>query len=193
MPDSLTTPLCETLSIELPIIQAPIGSATSPELIAAVAEAGGLGVAALTWRADHEVDAFLSRVGVLTSKSFAVNFVLEFDIDQKLGRCLERGIRLVSTAWGDPRGVASQIHASGAIHLHTVASVDEAMRAADSGVDVIVAQGWEAGGHVRGGIAALPLVPAVVDAVVPLPVIAAGGLAEGRGLAAVLALGAQAG
>ena len=193
MTDSLTTPLCETLSIELPIVQAPIGSATSPELIGAVAEAGGLGVAAMTWRADHEIDAFISRVGALTNKSFAVNFVLEFDIDRKLGRCLERGVRLVSTAWGDPGRLVRQIHAAGAIHIHTVASVDEAMRAADSGVDVIVAQGWESGGHVLGGVAALPLIPAVVDAVAPLPVIAAGGIADGRGLAAVLALGAQAG
>lgn len=193
MPDLLTTPLCETLSIELPIVQAPIGSASSPELISAVAEAGGLGVAAMTWKADHEVDGFLTRVGALTTRSFAVNFVLEFDIDQKLGRCLERGVRLVSTAWGDPGRIVRQIHAAGAIHLHTVASVDEAMRAADSGVDVIVAQGWEAGGHVLGGVAAMPLVPAVVDAVAPLPVIAAGGIADGRGLAAVLALGAQAG
>ena len=193
MPDSLTTQLCETLSIELPIVQAPIGSATSPELISAVAEAGGLGVAAMTWRADDEVDAFISRVGALTRKSFAVNFVLEFDIDQQLGRCLDRGIRFVSTAWGDPGRVVERIHAAGAIHLHTVGSVDEARHAADSGVDVIVAQGWEAGGHVLGGVAALPLIPAVVDAVAPVPVIAAGGIADGRGLAAVLALGAQAG
>jgi len=76
--------------------------------------------------------------------------------------------------------------------LHTVGSAAEARRAADAGVDVIVAQGWEAGGHVWGGIATLPLVPAVVDAVAPVPVIAAGGIGDARGVAAVLALGAQA-
>ena len=80
----------------------------------------------------------------------------------------------------------------GAVHLHSVGSVDEARRAVDAGVDVLVAQGWEAGGHVRGSVSTLVLVPSVVDAVAPLPVIAAGGIADGRGLAAVLALGGQA-
>ena len=78
------------------------------------------------------------------------------------------------------------------MHLHTVGSAAEARQAVEAGVDVIVAQGWEAGGHVWGQVATLPLVPAVVDAVAPVPVIAAGGVADGRGLAAVLMLGAQA-
>jgi nitronate monooxygenase len=76
--------------------------------------------------------------------------------------------------------------------MHTVGSAEEARRAADAGADVIVAQGWESGGHVLGTVATLPLVPAVVDAVAPVPVIAAGGIADARGVAAVLALGAQA-
>jgi nitronate monooxygenase len=76
--------------------------------------------------------------------------------------------------------------------MHTVGSAEEARRAVASGVDVVVAQGWEAGGHVWGKVATLPLVPAVVDAVTPVPVIAAGGIGDARGVAAVLALGAQA-
>lgn len=76
--------------------------------------------------------------------------------------------------------------------MHTVGSAEEARRAAGCGVDIVVAQGWEAGGHVWGGVATLPLVPAVVDAVAPVPVIAAGGIGDARGVAAVLALGAQA-
>src|ERR1700748_2818438 len=76
--------------------------------------------------------------------------------------------------------------------MHTVGSVEEARRAVGSGVDIVVAQGWEAGGHVESGVATLPLVPAVVDAVAPTPVIAAGGIGDARGVAAVLALGAQA-
>jgi NAD(P)H-dependent flavin oxidoreductase YrpB (nitropropane dioxygenase family) len=93
---------------------------------------------------------------------------------------------------GEPRPYVEAIHAAGALHLHTVGSAEEARHAAAAGVDVILAQGWEAGGRVRGHVAALPLVPAVVDAVAPVPVIAAGGVWDGRGLAAVLALGADA-
>src|SRR6202522_4822051 len=93
---------------------------------------------------------------------------------------------------GDPGGYVEQVHDAGGLVLHTVGTAEEARRAVASGVDVIVAQGWEAGGHVWGTVATLPLVPAVVDAVSPVPVIAAGGGGDARGVAAVLALGAQA-
>lgn len=93
---------------------------------------------------------------------------------------------------GDPSSYIKAVHDAGGIVLHTVGSAEEARRAVASGVDVIVAQGWEAGGHVWGTVATLPLVPAVVDAVAPVPVIAAGGIGDARGVAAVLALGAQA-
>jgi NAD(P)H-dependent flavin oxidoreductase YrpB (nitropropane dioxygenase family) len=102
-------------------------------------------------------------------------------------------VAVVSTFWGDPGPYVEAIHDGGALHLHTVGSAEEARRAAQAGVDVIVAQGWEAGGRVRGQVATLPLVPAVLDAVAPLPVLAAGGVADGRTLAAALALGADAG
>src|ERR1700678_2283358 len=93
---------------------------------------------------------------------------------------------------GDPSGYVERVHDAGGLVLHTVGTAEEARRAAASGVDVIVAQGWEAGGHVGSTVATLPLVPAVVDAVTPVPVIAAGGIGDARGVAAVLALGAQA-
>ena len=106
--------------------------------------------------------------------------------------CAEESVAAVSTFWGDPRPYVDRIHAGGALHLHSVGSAEEALRAVQAGVDVIVAQGWEAGGRVCGEVATLPLVPAVVDAVRPVPVIAAGGVADGRGLAAILVLGADA-
>ena len=98
---------------------------------------------------------------------------------------------IISFFWRDPAGLVDLAKAAGATVMHTVANARDARAAVERGVDVIVAQGWEAGGHVRGTVATPPLVPAVVDAVAPVPVIAAGGIADGRGLAAVLALGAS--
>jgi NAD(P)H-dependent flavin oxidoreductase YrpB (nitropropane dioxygenase family) len=147
-----------------------------------------------TWTPIERVALELGELRVLmgTDVPFGVNFVLDFPIEEKMALCLDAGVRVVSTFWGDPAPWAARIHAAGAVHLHTVASAAEAVRAVDAGVDAVVCQGWEAGGHVWGGAASLPLIPAVVDAVSPVPVIAAGGIADGRGLAAVLALGAQA-
>jgi NAD(P)H-dependent flavin oxidoreductase YrpB (nitropropane dioxygenase family) len=189
----LATPLCQTLGIEVPVVQAPIGSAATPELVAAVAGAGGLGMLALTWLTGAEAVDRVRRLRELTHRPFGVNFVLDFPITDTLAACLDEGAPVVSTFWGDPATVHGRIHAAGALHLHVVASVDEARRAVDAGVDAVVAQGWEAGGHVRGHVATMALVPAVVDAVGGVPVIAAGGIGDGRGLAAALALGAQAG
>jgi NAD(P)H-dependent flavin oxidoreductase YrpB (nitropropane dioxygenase family) len=190
---ALTTPLCSRLGIDVPVVQAPIGSASTPDLVAAVSNAGGLGMLALTWTAPDMFRQRVRRVRDLTGRPFAVNLVLDFPVEDKLAVCLDEGVPIVSTFWGDPARVHERIAAAGAVHLHSVGSAAEARQAVDAGVDVVVAQGWEAGGHVRGLVATLPLVPAVVDAVAPVPVIAAGGIGDGRGLAAVLALGAQAG
>ncbi|MGA5562779.1 NAD(P)H-dependent flavin oxidoreductase [Streptomyces platensis] len=190
---ALTTPVCRRLGIEVPVVQAPIGSAATPELAAAVAEAGGLGTLALTWVSVSEAVRRIRQVRRLTPRPFAVNLVLDFPVGELVEVCLAEGVPVISTFWGDPSAVSARVRAAGAVHLHTVGSVAEAERAAAAGVEVIVAQGWEAGGHVRGEVSTMALVPAVVDAVHPVPVIAAGGIADGRGLAAVLALGAQAG
>ncbi|HVE63157.1 MAG TPA: nitronate monooxygenase [Mycobacteriales bacterium] len=188
----LRTPLCERLGIELPIVQAPIGSASCPELAAAVANAGGLGMLAITWVEPSGVTEALGQARALTDKAIGVNLCLAFPVASQLTASLDAGVKIVSTFWGDPAPVSAEIHGAGALHLHTVSTPDEACQAVEAGVDVVVAQGWEAGGHVWGEMATLPLVPAVVDAVDPVPVVAAGGIADGRGLAAVLALGAQA-
>lgn len=185
--------LSELLGLDVPLVQAPIGSACTPALAAAVSNAGGLGTLALTWHDRSRAVAALRETRRLTTRPIGANLVLDFPIDDVLAVILDEGVKVVSTFWGNPAPVRKRIHAAGAVHVHTVGSVTEARQAADAGVDVIVAQGWEAGGHVRGDVSVMSLVPAVVDAVAPLPVIAAGGIADGRGLAAALVLGAQAG
>jgi NAD(P)H-dependent flavin oxidoreductase YrpB (nitropropane dioxygenase family) len=189
----LRTPFCRRLGLTAPVVQAPIGSAATPELAAAVSNAGGLGMLALTWTERDGMRARIRRTRAMTDRPFGVNLVLQWDQRERVAVCAEESVAVVSTFWGDPGPYVDAIHSGGALHLHTVGSAEEARRAAQAGVDVIVAQGWEAGGRVRGEVATLPLVPAVVDAVAPLPVLAAGGVADGRGLAAVLALGADAG
>jgi nitronate monooxygenase len=186
----MRTPVCELLGIEQPVVQAPIGTAAVPRLAAAVSNAGALGMVALSWTAD--VAGMVGQTATLTHRPFGGNLVLEWDQHRRLGLALEAGLRIVSLMWGDPGPYVDQAHEAGALVLHTVGSAAEARRAVAAGVDVIVAQGWEAGGHVWGRVATLPLVPAVVDAVTPVPVIAAGGIGDARGVAAVLALGAQA-
>ncbi len=132
----------------------------------------------------------IREVRARTSKPFSTNLLMSFPYEEVLEVCLEERVPVVSFFWGDPSPHVERFHAVGATVLLQVGSVEDARRAVDSGVDIIVAQGWEAGGHVRGDVATLPLVPSVVDAVAPVPVVAAGGIVDGRGLAAVLALGA---
>jgi nitronate monooxygenase len=182
------TPLCQMLGIEQPIVQAPM--AAIPGLAAAVSNAGALGMVTLTWSDD--TGAVVRETAALTTRPFGGNLVLIEDHHRRLDQALEAGLRIVSFMWGDPSDYVEQVHAAGGVVMHTVGSAEEARRMVASGVDVIVAQGWEAGGHVWGSVATLPLVPAVVDAVAPVPVIAAGGIGDARGVAAVLALGAQA-
>ena len=186
--NAVRTPVCELLGIEQPIVLAAMVSV--PELAAAVSNAGGLGMLTLTWSDD--VGAVVRETAELTKRPFCGNLVLTEDRHHRLDQALDAGLKVVSFFMGDPTDYVKRVHDAGGVVLHTVGTAEEARRAVASGVDVIVAQGWEAGGHVWGTVATLPLVPAVVDAVTPVPVIAAGGISDARGVAAVLALGAQA-
>ena len=141
----------------------------------------------LTWFDDSA--AAVRETAAMTNGSFGGNFVISWDQRARLESALEAGLRIVSLSFGDPAGYVDQVHDAGGLVLHSVGSAEEAKRAVAAGVDVVVAQGWEAGGHVWGQVATLPLVPAVVDAVAPIPVLAAGGIGDARGVAAVLALG----
>jgi len=182
---------CDCLGLDIPIVQAPMAGAGGPQLAAAVSNAGALGMLALWHYGIEQVRDDIRATRSLTARPFGVNLNLNWPQDERLDACLEEGVKAVSLFWGEaPRAMVERAHKAGARVLYSAGSAAQAKRGADVGVDVIVAQGWEAGGHVWGSVASLPLVPAVVDAVQPVPVIAAGGIADGRGLAAVIALGA---
>ena len=185
------TTACELLNIKHPVIQAPMGGAVGPELAAAVSNAGGLGMLPL-WMTD--LDTTRSQIRAMKERSgnpFAVNLNMEFPQEERLDVCLEEGVPIISFFWQDSSSLVSKAKAAGALVMHTVANVEQAKIALDSGVDVLVAQGWEAGGHVRGNVASMPLIPSIVDVAGDKPVIAAGGISDGRGLAAALCLGAS--
>ena len=185
----LQTSFTEALGIDCPIAQAPMGGSVTPDLICAVCEAGGLGMQGVSW---HEPAAMVAEIAAIrrrTTHPFAVNLALEWDQHARLAQCIDAGAPVVSLFWGDPTAYFPRLRAARVKTIVTVGSADEARRAADLGADVICAQGIEAGGHVWSKVGTMVLLPAVVDAVTPLPVIAAGGIADGRGLAAVLALG----
>jgi nitronate monooxygenase/enoyl-[acyl-carrier protein] reductase II len=190
----IRTPLCELLGIDLPIVLGGMGTGTSPELVAAVSEAGGLGTLGLSARKAEEIPGVIAAVRALTAKPIAVNFLLFLAQEAAFAAALDARPAVIAFAWPRPEQELGswfdRAHASGAKVMFMVGEVPEARRAVVAGADVIVAQGSEGGGHV-GWMGALPLVPMVVDAVSPLPVLAAGGIADGRGLAAALALGAQ--
>lgn len=186
----IRTSLTDRLGLRVPIAQAPMGGSCSAALIAAVANAGALGLLPATWLTPAQLREEMRQIRDLTDRPFGVNLVLAEDPAANLNIALSEGARLVSFFWGDPGPWIGRVHAAGGLVMQTVASAEEARRCVDAGVDILVAQGVEAGGHVWGEVGTLALVPAVVDAASGVPVIAAGGIADGRGLAAVLALGA---
>src|SRR5215468_7363173 len=188
----MKTNLCHMLGIEYPIIAAPMGpDLTGPDLVAAVSNAGGLGILQAQLCPPPLFRQEIRRARALTDRPFGVNLILHFPVEDHVAVCLEERVPVLSFFWGDPTPYVGRAHAAGVKVFHQVGSVAEAERAA-AGIDVIVAQGVEAGGHVAGEVSTLALIPRVVDAVAPVPVVAAGGIADGRGVVAVLALGAQA-
>jgi NAD(P)H-dependent flavin oxidoreductase YrpB (nitropropane dioxygenase family) len=186
----MKTELCSLLNVEIPIVSAPMGGAAGPELVAAVSNAGGFGVIPLWGKPVEHVRKGIAQVRTLTSRNFAVNLNLSLSYQDQLKACIEEQVFAVSLFWGMEPSAIDAAKTGGLIVMASVGTAEEAKIAADAGADIIVAQGWEAGGHVWGEVATMALVPAVVDAV-RVPVVAAGGIADGRGLAAALMLGAS--
>ena len=186
----LQTRVCDLLGIQLPIFQAGMSSYTTPELVAAVSNAGGLGIIGGLSREPDELREEIRKVRELTSRPFGVNHVVSQLDPDAIDVTIELRVPVLSLAWGKVGEIVRRAHDAGMKVIHQVNTPEEAGRAASDGADVIVAQGGEGGGHV-GAMSTLALVPQVVDVVNGAPVLAAGGIADGRGLAAVLMLGAQ--
>jgi nitronate monooxygenase len=189
----LQTRLCELLDIGYPILNAPMGGGDAPaELAAAVSEAGGLGlIGGTTMEGAPWLIHQICRARELTDRPFGVGFISHLPgAADLMAVALDEGVRIIAHSFADPTPFMEAAHDAGALVLCQVRSVDEARRAALAGADVVAAQGTEAGGH-TGRVSTLPLVPAVVDAITPVPVVAAGGIADGRGVAAALMLGAD--
>jgi enoyl-[acyl-carrier protein] reductase II len=187
----IRTRFCELFGIDAPILQAAIWPATAPVLVAAVSEAGGLGSIGAIFSSAAELREQIERVRERTERPFAVNHVVPVLDEGAFEATLEARPAAVSFALGDPGPLVERAHDAGAKVIHQVHTVLQARAAAEHGVDVVIAQGSEAGGQgMAAGVGAMALVPQVVDAIDPVPVLVAGGVADGRGLAAGLVLGA---
>jgi nitronate monooxygenase/enoyl-[acyl-carrier protein] reductase II len=188
----LRTPVCDVFGIEVPVVQGPLGGPWQQqmELPAAVSNAGGLGSVPTALRTAGQVRHDIARLRDLTDQPFAVNMTRRPFLDDVFEAILADPPPIFSLALGEPGGLVKRVHDAGSVFMQQVTTVEQAERAAEAGADVISAQGTEAGGF-SGRISTMALVPQIVDAVSPLPVLASGGIADGRGLAAALALGAQ--
>jgi nitronate monooxygenase len=189
---TLRTAFTELVGVRHPIALAPMGGTAGGALAAAVSNGGGLG---LVGGGREEVDWLERELRIVTentSKPWGIGFLSWGADGHVVERALEYGPAAVMFSFGDPEPFARVVRASSptAKLIVQVTDLEEARRAVDVGADIVVAQGSEAGGH-GGSRATLPFVPAVVDLVAPIPVLAAGGVADGRGLAAALALGAS--
>jgi NAD(P)H-dependent flavin oxidoreductase YrpB (nitropropane dioxygenase family) len=188
------TRICDLLGIPHPIVLGGMGGATTAPLVAAVSNAGGFGTLGTSAFDAAQLDAEIGAIRERTDKPFGINHLLFQIREDMFSVTLRAQPALVAFAWArkdqDLREYFNRAHDAGCKVMHMTGEVPEALRAAEAGADVLVAQGTEAGGHV-GWMASLPLVPMMVKAVAPLPVLCAGGIADGCGLAAALALGAE--
>lgn len=186
----MKTQLTELLKIKYPIIQAPIGSATNAVLASEVSNAGGLGMLALSWKNPSECVEMIRETKKQTSRPFGVNLVLNWDQEERVAICIKEKVPVVTFFWGDSSHYIEKLHDENILVAQTVSNSTDALEYSKKGVDFIIAQGWEAGGHVRGTVASSVLVPAISDKL-DLPVVASGGFTNGKGLIAALCLGAS--
>src|SRR5665213_1499814 len=187
------TRLTEMLGIEHPVMLAGMGGVAYALLVAAVSEAGGFGCLGASTMGPDRMVAEMKEVRETTSKPFGVDLLTAMPggMEAQVEQIIEGGATVFVAGLGVPSDVVDLCHRRGLLVVNMCGKVDHARRAVDAGCDIVVAQGTEAGGH-TGTVATFPLVPQVVDAVGErVPVVAAGGIFDGRGLAAAIALGAD--
>ncbi len=186
----LRTALCDVLGIDVPIILAAMGgTASSAEFAAAASNEGALGSIGSLFRTNAAIKRDIDVVKELTNRNFAVNHIPPTLDTDAFRHTLAARPAVISFALGDPGDLVRQAHDAGSKVMIQVTTVAQAIEAAERGADVIIAQGGEAGGY-GGTVSTMALVPQVVDAVSPVPVVAAGGIFDGRGIAAAFMLGA---
>ena len=186
---ALRTAACEALGARYPIVQTAMGYVATPELVAASCNAGAFGILACATLAAPEVAPAIDRVRALTDRPFGVNFhMFQPGAAQIVDTILEKRVRVVSFGRGPDAAMIARFRAAGLICIASVGALRHAQKSADLGADMLIVQGGEGGGH-TGSVATTVLLPQVLDAVT-IPVFAAGGFADGRGLAAALACGA---
>ena len=188
---SLRTPICDLLDIELPIFLAGMGGVAFAPLVAAVSEAGGFGTLGAADSSPEEIRDLMREVRSLTDKPFGVDLlaVLPEKLEASVDIIIEEGASAFISGLGVPGPVISRFHEAGVKVFSMCGRVKHAVAAAEAGCDAVIAQGTEAGGH-TGRVAGMALIPQIVDAV-DIPVLGAGSIVDGRGLAAALAFGAQ--
>lgn len=189
----MRTRLTEMLEIEHPVMLAGMGGVSYHRLAAAVSEAGGFGCLGASTMGSDEMVEEIAKVRELTDKPFGVDLLtaLPDRLMSDVQKIIDGGARVFVAGLGVPTDVVNLLHEHGLLVISMCGKVMHARRAVDAGCDVVVAQGTEAGGH-TGQVATMALVPQIVDAVGDrVPVVAAGGIFDGRGLAAALALGAD--
>jgi NAD(P)H-dependent flavin oxidoreductase YrpB (nitropropane dioxygenase family) len=182
--------VCRLFEIEAPIVLAGMAAVTDARLVAAVSNAGGLGLIGTVDRTPEQVVTEVSRIRALTNRPFGINVVIADATPEIWETVFALKPPVLSTSWGDVTSFVSRARDAGSRLLHGVTAVSQVEPAVLAGVDALVAQGADGGGHV-GTVGTFALLPQVVDAAPGLPVLASGGIIDGRGLAAAVALGAD--
>lgn len=191
----MRTALTDLLGIDHPIVQAGMGGPyTNAELVSAVSAAGGLGILGCIYREQDDVVRHIREIPGRTDRPFGANFVFVDFHEPTFQACLDERVPVFSFFRGDPAAdlapAVARVHEIGSLVIHQVTTAQEAARAIDVGVDIVVAQGAEAGGH-HGTVPLTAILSDVVALAGRVPVVAAGGIVDGHGLAAALALGAS--